>query len=110
MKLARLATTAIGIVLAMALAACGSSQKTVEQSPSAGGGGSAEGALVGVDGHIRRDPRLVQRPAVRPIADPPRQVNHDLTGQLQLPRVAARAGRAIAHRRDLLSHRQHGRE
>jgi putative multiple sugar transport system substrate-binding protein len=49
MKLTRLAATGGAIVLALALAACGSSQKTTEQAPAAGGGGgSAAGALVGV--------------------------------------------------------------
>ena len=49
MKLARLATLAGTIVLATALAACGSSEKTVDQAPAAGSGGAAAaGGLVGV--------------------------------------------------------------
>jgi putative multiple sugar transport system substrate-binding protein len=47
MKLARLAGMAMTAVLAVAVAACGSSQKTVDQAPAAGGTGAA-GALVGV--------------------------------------------------------------
>jgi putative multiple sugar transport system substrate-binding protein len=49
MKLARLATMAGSIVLATALAACGSSEKTVDQAPAAGASAaSTAGALVGV--------------------------------------------------------------
>src|SRR6187402_3347936 len=49
MKLARLATMAGSIVLATALAACGSSEKTVDQAPAAGASGAAAaGSLVGV--------------------------------------------------------------
>jgi putative multiple sugar transport system substrate-binding protein len=49
MKLARLAATASALALTMALAACGSSEKTVDQAPAAGSGSaSAAGALVGV--------------------------------------------------------------
>ena len=49
MKLARLATMAASIVLATALAACGSSEKTVDQAPAAGASGAAPaGSLVGV--------------------------------------------------------------
>ena len=47
MKLARLAGMALTAVLAVAVTACGSSQKTVDQAPAAGGAGAA-GALVGV--------------------------------------------------------------
>ena len=47
MKLARLATMAASLVLATALAACGSSEKTVDQAPAAGSASTA-GALVGV--------------------------------------------------------------
>jgi putative multiple sugar transport system substrate-binding protein len=46
MKLARLATAAAGIVLATALAACGSSEKTIDQQ--SGEATSAAGGLVGV--------------------------------------------------------------
>jgi len=48
MKLARLATMAGSIALALALTACGSSQKTTEQAPATGGGESAAGGLIGV--------------------------------------------------------------
>ena len=49
MKLPRLVTLATGVVLATALAACGSSEKTVDQAPAAGSGGAAAaGSLVGV--------------------------------------------------------------
>src|SRR4051794_3363671 len=49
MKLARLATMATGVVLATALAACGSSEKTVDQAPAApSGAAAAAGGLVGV--------------------------------------------------------------
>ncbi len=47
MKLARLAGMALTAVLAVAVAACGSSQKTADQAPAAGGA-SAAGGLVGV--------------------------------------------------------------
>ncbi len=45
MQLKRLAVMAGGIVLAAAVAACGSTQKTVDQAPTAG---SSAGALIGV--------------------------------------------------------------
>ena len=49
MRLTRLTTVAGSIVLATALAACGSSEKTVDQAPAAGSAApSAAGALVGV--------------------------------------------------------------
>src|SRR3954452_21859130 len=50
MKLARLATLAGSLVLATALTACGSSEKTVDQAPAAAPSGSAAaaGGLVGV--------------------------------------------------------------
>ena len=49
MKLARLATVAGSIVLATALAACGSSEKTVDQAPAAGASGApTAGSLIGV--------------------------------------------------------------
>ncbi|HEY0811786.1 MAG TPA: multiple monosaccharide ABC transporter substrate-binding protein [Pseudonocardia sp.] len=49
MKMARLAATAGALALTMALAACGSSEKTADQAPAAGSGaGSTAGALVGV--------------------------------------------------------------
>jgi putative multiple sugar transport system substrate-binding protein len=50
MKLARLATLAGSVVLATALAACGSSEKTVDQAPAAApsGAAAAAGGLVGV--------------------------------------------------------------
>ncbi|MBA3905911.1 MAG: substrate-binding domain-containing protein, partial [Pseudonocardiales bacterium] len=47
MKLARLAGMALTAVLAVAVSACGSSQKTADQAPAAGGA-SVAGALVGV--------------------------------------------------------------
>lgn len=47
MKLARLTTTVAGLALAATLAACGSSEKSTEQAPAAGGA-SVAGALVGV--------------------------------------------------------------
>ena len=49
MKIARLATVAGSIVLATALAACGSSEKTVDQAPAAGASGApTAGSLIGV--------------------------------------------------------------
>jgi putative multiple sugar transport system substrate-binding protein len=47
MKLVRLAATAGALALSMALAACGSSEKTADQAP-ASGSASAAGGLVGV--------------------------------------------------------------
>lgn len=47
MKMARLAATAGALALGMALAACGSSEKTADQAP-ASGSASAAGGLVGV--------------------------------------------------------------
>ena len=49
MKLARLATMAASVALAASLAACGSSEKTVDQAPAApSGAAAAAGGLVGV--------------------------------------------------------------
>jgi putative multiple sugar transport system substrate-binding protein len=47
MKFVRLATMSVALTLTVALAACGSSQKTADQAPAAGSG-SAAGGLVGV--------------------------------------------------------------
>src|SRR4051812_49375450 len=49
MKLAKLATASVGLALAMAMTACGSSTKTVDQdAASSAAPGAAGGALVGV--------------------------------------------------------------
>jgi putative multiple sugar transport system substrate-binding protein len=49
MKLAKLATASVGLALAMAMTACGSSTKTVDQdTTSSAAPGAAGGALVGV--------------------------------------------------------------
>jgi putative multiple sugar transport system substrate-binding protein len=47
MKFVRLAAMSVALTLTVALAACGSSQKTADQAPAAGSG-SAAGGLVGV--------------------------------------------------------------
>ena len=59
MKLTRLAALASGVVLAATVAACGSSEKTVDQAPATGGGATAAGALVGVTMPTRSSERWI---------------------------------------------------
>jgi putative multiple sugar transport system substrate-binding protein len=55
MKIAKLATAAVGLIIATSLAACGSSTKTIDQEQ----GGGTEGALVGVTMPTRSSERWI---------------------------------------------------
>jgi putative multiple sugar transport system substrate-binding protein len=60
MRISRFAAALGGVVLATALAACGSSEKTVDQAPAAGASGaSTAGALVGVTMPTRSSERWI---------------------------------------------------